>query len=579
MELIFAIFNLKKVLKTLKNSIVRAKLLAKNLFYKKRDRQNDGVYYIVGGFVLILIIIQSGYLFWQHNGSNDALSGEGTNVRELGEFIISSIQKDSLERYNKEIQGTNDFGFESTQYQSAKGVVTKNAEALISPEQFHGGKQSLKIDWKKGQSKSVRLNNYLATQKDRYYKLGFWISSSHNRSLRVMLNNGSQSMQVAEVGIMSNQENKFRYYEYNFKAPLEASNLELSIDGESGVIFIDDIRLLSLSLEKDTDLSLIKSTINGNDQTFFAGAKQDLHEENSDALSHANALLGQVFSAQGVDLVEVSFFITRNGDGGIGDYFLELREFNEKDQTISLEKIAVKSFSSKDIKSSAENQFDIFAKLEVDKKYWVGVSNRGVNVNKDNYLSLGQAKNNLAYSGGDGFLIYGENKFFTEEKDLYFATKFNKSFRLGEKNVCYGETVYDLGKNKSRLDYQLNSVSGSNILDIYKKQNISTDKWKNITINDKDSYLVYKIEAGEKNIDKFVVSNVIFHNNIRLSVSIDGVQWSEVFSENPGAQWQSSGRVEIKLKNKAKRIYIKFKKNGEGSSVFVGGYFVFDLTD
>ncbi|EKE21126.1 MAG: hypothetical protein ACD_7C00348G0011 [uncultured bacterium] len=544
----------------------------------KRDEKNDKAYYVIGLFVLALIILQGFYL-WRNNKKVQPPKEQELLAKEVDGLTISSAQKDNLEKFNKEIHGTNDSGFEINIYKSTKNVITKNAIAKISEDQFHTGKHSLEINWGNGQNKSVRLNNYLTTQKNKYYKIGLWISSPKDSHFKISLTRGDKYFPIAEVGVIASIENEFKYYEYNFRSPEDLAGLEFFVSNlEPSIVFIDDIRLIPLAIEKEDELAHIRATIIGNNQEVKKGEEQLSHQGDSDALSFPNTLIGQIFIPQKSDLVGASFAFTKRGDGGIGDYTLEIREFNNDNQTISLNKIAVESFSSKDI-TSENKYFPIVAKLEVGKKYWLGFNNKGVNVSNENHLAIGQADNNRAYLNGDGFLIQDENKIFTEENDLYFTTSYLDPIKIDSREFAYSETLYDLGREKDRLDYQLDSAMGNNILDIQKKQNISVDKWKNILLNEKDSYLVYKIKANEKNIDKLILNNIIFHNNINLFISRDGDHWTEIFSDNSGVLWQNSGKIEVNFKNnKPKNIFIKLKKNGEGNSVFIGGSFVVNAT-
>jgi hypothetical protein len=485
-----------------------------------------------------------------------------------------------------------------------KNVATRNADAELSNEQFNFGTRSLKISWANGQDKSVHLKDYVVTQKDKFYKIGLWISSSRDSHFKLSLLNAETSASIADVGIIGNQDNKFRYYEYNFRAPLDATGAEFSVSGlEPSTIFIDDIKLIPLSIEKDEELPLIKATLIGNNRELKIDQKQILHPENSDALSVPYTLLGQVFAPTKSDLVGAEFFISKNGNGGTGEYFLEVREFDAEKRTIAPKAIAVATFSADSIESG-NKFFQILAKLEVGKKYWIGFNNGGVPVSKENYLGIGQAGNTSAYSSGDGFLQRGENKLFTEEKDLYFNTSYVEPIKAVSGELPYGETIYDLGKGKSHLDFQLDSVDGSSILnntyvekntsldklrnpllggssilDVYEEKNVAVDVWRNAMLSDDESYLVYKIRTDQKNIEKLILENLIFHYNIELSLSVDGKRWTEIYADNSGKLWQNSGKIEVSFADSPQDIFVMIRRKGDASSVFLGGYFALDLID
>lgn len=572
-----------------KDMISKAKALWQDFLIKKSSEKKKLLFYIVSFFVFAMILFEGIYLF---NNKKEQLQATEQKIltREKNGFVISSIKTDDL---------SSDFSFESEKYNSAKNITTKNADAEFSNEQFNFGGRSLKISWANGQDKTVRLNNYLITQKEQFYKIGFWISSSKKSQVKLSLANEKEVSLIAEVEIASNPENKFKYYEYNFKSTIEASGLEFAVSGlDPSVIFIDDIKLLPLVIEKDAELSSVKATIIGYDREIKLDQKQLLHPENSSALSIPRTMLGQIFVPQKSDLVGAEFFITKNGDGGVGDYAIQVREFDAQKQSISTTIKAVATFSASDIETG-NKFFQIMAKLEAGKKYWLGIDNTSVKVSNENYLVISQANNNLVYPNGNGFMQRAENKIFTEEKDLYF-----KTYYVEPTNLAYGETVYDLGKGKSRVDFQLDSVDGSSILnnsytekntspdkfrnpllggssilDAFDEKNVSVDVWRNTIFNDDEAYLVYKIKTDQKNIEKLTVANLIFHYNLQLLLSVDGKKWTEIYSDNSDKLWQNSGKIEVTFKNTPQNIFVMLKRKGTTSGVFLGGYFMLDLVD
>ena len=586
-----------------KNIANKVRLFWQDFAQKEKSEKKMMLKYFLGFFILTVIIIE-GIFLWQGKNERAMLSGQEAQAREKNGLIISPAQKDGLAEFNVKTQGTASSSFESDAYNVTKNVATRNADAGLSNEQFNLGTRSLKISWVNGQDKSVQLKNYVATQKDKFYKIGLWISSSKDSHFKLSLLNDEASASIADVGVIGNQDNKFRYYEYNFRAPLDATGVEFFVSGlEPSTIFIDDIKLIPLSIENEEDLSLIKATLIGNNRELKIDQKQIVHPENSDALSVPYTLLGQVFVPTKSDLVGAEFFISKNGNVGVGEYFLEVREFDAEKRTISSKILAVATFSADSIESG-NKFFQILAKLEVGKKYWIGFNNGGVPVSKENYLGIGQAGITNAYFGGDGFLQRGENKLFTEEKDLYFSTSYVEPIKTASGDLPYGETIYDLGKGKSHLDFQLDSIDGSSILnntyaekntsldklrnpllggssllDVYEEKNVAVDVWRNAMLSDDESYLVYKIRTDQKNIEKLVLANLIFHYNIELSLSVDGKRWTEIYADNSGKLWQNSGKIEVSFVDSPQDIFVMIRRKGDASSVFLGGYFALDLID
>jgi hypothetical protein len=558
----------------LKGIFERVKSGWNNLFFSKDSKANRKSSIILGVVLLGIIMAEAFYLGDIGNKEELAMKKDILKQKKNG-LIIGSPQKESLEKISQEIQGTVDSGFEFS-YGTGKYLVTKNVSATISTEQCHSAKKSLKMSWENGAQRSVRLDNYLSVQKGKAYKIGLWATSVTNNPMQLSLGDKETSYIIADMNILSNAENEFRYYEYNFYASDEASNLIfIPLSKEPGSIFIDDIKLLPLN--KTTELALIKKTLLGSNSKRIIGEKQFLHDRIAKDLSSPHTFLGQVFTASASDLAGVSFFLRKYGDGGVGDYVMELREFDTISQTLIPKRLAVKHFLASDILSEVKF-FSLPAKLESGKEYWIGFNNSNVSADENNYLAIGQAERNTAYLGGNGFLQQGENKIFTEERDLSFGIYYNKPNQSEIGPIAYGLSWYDLGAGKSRLEYQLDGEKGNNILDVYAKKDILVDKWGNILLENKDSYLVYKISAKQR-IAELLVANLAFHNNIHLALSTDGSNWTEIFSTNTGQNWQNSGKIQIDFQKDTKAIFLKLRKNGTENSVFIRGQFIFNLMD
>lgn len=562
-----------------KNMLGEMKMPWGNVFSGEKKRNKEMVVYLTGFFMAGLIIV-SGIFFWKSRSDNGEQPAENKSLnKEVNGLLIAPAQKDNLEQNNKDAQGTNDSGFESAMYGATKGVMMKNAEAKLSKEQFHNGKTSLQISWGEGQDRSVQLKDYLVVQKDKYYKIGFWIFSEKETQLDLRVASSDEVLPVASVGVVIDAENKFRYYEYNFRAPLDATSLEFAATTNgAATFFVDDVKLFQLNIEKEENLAQIKKTLRGENYEAFVGEKQLLRTENSDALIEPKTLLGQLFTPKFSSLSSVTFALIKKGDGGTGEYGLELREYNEKTQLILAQKIAVKNFFAKDV--TLENTtFPLAAKLEVGKKYWLGFNNSAAKTSAENYLAVGGTNDNGAYAEGNIFLQKGENKFFTEEKDLYFSTSYMNENAQGADALPLGETLYDLGQGKNRMDYEISALDRSSALNIFAEKDSSIDKSGNVVLNSDSAYLAYQIETKGRNVNRVSVQNILFNNNISIALSTDGKEWVEIFSDNSGKPTQNSGKIDVVFKKQAQTVFVKMKKNGESSSLFSKAYVIIDLSE
>jgi hypothetical protein len=185
---------------------------------------------------------------------------------------------------------------------------------------------------------------------------------------------------------------------------------------------------------------------------------------------------------------------------------------------------------------------------------------------------MGQSKVDSAYAAGNVLLQKAENKFFTEEKDLYFVTRYAQP-----QTFSFGETSYDLGSQKKRLEYQWNVSNGANVLDMYNKKNITLDKGGSVVLSSGDSYVVYQIKTNGQKINKLMIGELLFHNNIQASISVDGKEWTEIFAGNPEKTWQNSGRIAIAIEQETQNIFLKMKKNGDGNSIFLGMHVILEI--
>ncbi len=536
------------------------------------------IYYVIVFFVLVIFVANELFL-WHKDGETDLEMNFDMLEKEVDSFVISAVKEGDSQDINRELQGTIDSGFESSTYGIAKNIVTKDLTAKISTEKMHSGKNSLHIQRDGKKPSGVRLNDYAITQKDQYYKIGLWISSVQNGNLDLLLANGDRSFVIAHVGVVGNVAGNFGYYEYNFRAPLDAQHVEISIkENTLQNIFVDDVKMIPLNINAQDQLSTIRVSQVGNGRGTKIGESQLVHDAQLDVLGQKNSLIGQIFVPRATDFEGVSFFMKKKGDGGINEYTISVREFDEKSQKILSEDIAVHTFSSKDITSDV-TFFPLFAKLNKDKKYWVGISNDGVNVNKDHHMEIGQSKNDGAYANGYSIVKRGENGQIARGSDLYFETHYGDPVTIGSSALAYGSVLYDLGGGQSRIDQYIDPLNGSNVLDLYAKQNITVDKWKNIFLKEKDAYVTYKIGVDGTYVKKLTLNNIYFHNNMHISLSTDGQKWTEIFADNSGKQWQNSGKIDVVLTEDVQNVFIKMKKNGEKNCFLLSGQIILNLVD
>ena len=154
----------------LKNVTNKAKNMWNVFSGMEKKRRNTMIYY-AAGLLLIGIIVSEGFYLWKDQSIEiEQIAEKKPAAKEISGMVIGQAQRDNLELSNREMQGTRDGDFETAIYGTAKNIISRNAEAKLSREQFHAGKQSLQMVWGKGQDKSVQLMDSVTVQKNKYYK-------------------------------------------------------------------------------------------------------------------------------------------------------------------------------------------------------------------------------------------------------------------------------------------------------------------------------------------------------------------------------------------------------------------------
>lgn len=536
------------------------------------------IYYIIV-FVILVIFVANELYLWHKDTGNDTEMDRDLIAREIDDFMIKSVTNITSLDSNRELYGTIDPSFESSTYSIAKNISVKDLSAKITSQHVHTGKNSLHVTRSGEKSGSVQLRDYVTIQKDRYYKIGFWIASTDSGTIELAISQSDPGAVIAHVGVVGDQEMRYRYYEYNFHAPADAQHISFLVAGKNLQNFhVDDIKLIPLRIDNSQELSSVKVTMIGNGSDLQNGESQNAHDVQSHVLGHKNSLIGQVFTPGKTDLRGVSFFMIKNGDGGINNYTISVREYDEKTQKFLSGDIASHVFASKDVTSEIMF-FPLNTKLDKEKKYWIGISNRGVNVNKDHHLGIGQASTNDAYPHGTGIVQTGDNASFVTDNDLFFTVYYAQPLMIGSQLMPYGDTLYDLGKGIVRSDRHFDSAGGSNVLDIHDKKGVIVDAWGNIQLQEKSSYVTYRFGYENTNVQHVTVNNLYFHNNMHLSLSTDGKKWTEIYADRSGKKWQNSGRIDVDILGDTEYIYIKMQNNGDEDSYFLGGQVVINLID
>ena len=164
--------------------------------------------------------------------------------------------------------------------------------------------------------------------------------------------------------------------------------------------------------------------------------------------------------------------------------------------------------SIRDMKESFNTTEQLYiplaARLDTDKKYWIGIDNGGVVVDQDNYISvatasaksktenIGNAKpgsgtdaendNNGKQDGVGGFMSEVPGT-WTNSSALWFETFYPEHYRVNNEKILSGATISDMGDGKAIYRYHfapnditsLSGFSGRKVYDMFEGSYSSID--------------------------------------------------------------------------------------------------------
>lgn len=232
----------------------------------------------------------------------------------------------------------------------------------------------------------------------------------------------------------------------------------------------------------------------------------------------------------------------------------------------------------KDMKESfniiEEIDIPLAAKLDVNKKYWIGIDNRSVAVDQNNYISIVAAKadkegdNNSA--GGYISEVPGVWKNF---EALWLKTFYPVHSEINGKQILSGATIADLGKGKLVYRYQFedgdhnaaSGFSGRKIYDMNSGVYANPDLLGNYKFSDNEQYATYKFDTFYP-IEKIILRNVRYHQSLAIDFSNNEENWEEIFSDNPAEDHQVSDPIVFSPKDKSDLFYLRMRSAGNSST-------------
>jgi len=404
-----------------------------------------------------------------------------------------------------------------------------------------------------GKNASYYVNDILKPDFGRYYRLTFLTRANRDTKLAVKITNPSDKDREVKT-LELNESSKNIPQEIIFLSEGNYSDIlfEKKDANDGADVNIESIQISKLEIKNEQELSGLKPTIRG--EINFDSVDQ-LQKDNSYAfnqLKDQNIILGQIFKPQAdyVASVTLDIDIVKQDNNGGKKYKFELREaeFDGGVPEITSNVMASVDFTVENIEKYRQEdgkfRFPIFAKLDKEKYYFIGINNNNVSVDKFNYLKLRGTKDKGKYADGT-LAVKTKGKTYSAVGSLYFIThQLNFSEYQGKK-ILGGEIIEDIGKPKGFYTYK--PAGGIyDAADLYEySSSIKYDEDKEalygLTESGMESGIIYKFYTifPFKKV-KIAGRQADFDwSHAAVSYSYDGNNWEEIpsnFSNESGRQ-------------------------------------------
>lgn len=559
-----------------------------------------------------------------------------SNLASKKNISFEKTGNDSEEIVLPSENGVSDFGFET----SPVSLSVLNAKTVIDQIEEIDGRKSLKIYFPKGFDSSVKINDHInPLEENWFYRLSLLAKSGSESEKEINVGIAEEDVYQELGKITLGNDNEVQYFEFNFQAENSAKDLIFTSDDKKKAdIWIDDIMVEKLNIDSSDQIENIKPTIFGNTSRF--NVDQDLENENADSENFfvkPNVKIGQIFQPTQPLISGIALRIKKVGNGGNGNYLLQIREYDDKLGIISDDVIASRNIYTdypssvlEEIKNKEQQMRDEFnqnekdivegivpndptvdqypqdftqqqideskakkrkskleieiskmkedfnipyeinipiaAKLDTNKKYWMGISNLKVKNDKRNYIQVFYDKNSSG-ENNPGF-ISTEPNIWQEYFPLWFKTFYPQKNQFEGRDILSGATISDFGGGKMIYRYQFNeqdfsSLSGfpgRKIYDMYDGNYKKSDEAGNYTLS-ADQYATYEFNTVYE-AKKIILRNINYNQSLAVDFSTNGENWEEVFSDNPAENKQTAGPIVVNPVENSNVFYLRIRPSG-----------------
>lgn len=366
--------------------------------------------------------------------------GKNLNPRPVDESLVSRV--DSLTKLERGV------------YEISAAGQSLKIENLSQLSRGDGFRVLMDIESNNGNYPQLDLtrNNDLEM-----YKLKISLQSSTGRKKLIQILDLKNNSVVKNVEILGVADDRYSIL------VLDRDNIESKI-----AITVQNLKLNRINTVGGA-LPQLKSTVSGQtDESKIIQSNSLGNIGKGYQFNDKNQSIGQVFTAESDSISGVDFKINTIGSGGLGNYFLELREVAESPTGIKVgaNRLAYYYFKMDDLEKLQYGQnsyhFPIGAKLIKGIKYFIGLNNESVSTNYFNNLRLLDCQSDSF----NGFGLSVKNGESARLNNFYFNLFGVTYSKISGEPILTGATVEDLGQGEGSYHYRSNQ-SATDFLDIF----------------------------------------------------------------------------------------------------------------
>lgn len=404
-----------------------------------------------------------------------------------------------------------------------------------------------------------------------YYRLIIRGSLNQGTSLVFSVSN-SATAEKKEIGILeTGQDDEFFKKEFIFSTDKKYNGLVLEKKNKTdGVdVFVKDLKITQLNITNDKEIADLRQSVLGFSPLSRVSIEQLESMIEFTQLKENNTVFGQAFKAETDNISSVVFDIeqikTDNREGK--KYKLELRKAIYDGDVFTLQKglVASLDFNVNEIESyrqlNGKVKFPIYSVLEKGEYYFIGINNKNVDTDDQNFLILKGSVNNL-YTDGASVAKKKDPLLYISNGDLYFKIYSAELEKYRDKQMLLGMLLEDLGVGRGSYVYKSLGYP-EEIFDLLSfSKDVSFNEEKKILFgnaSDVDSYFEYRFNM-QYPFKKFRVRASQPDSNwgtVQLLYSYDRANWKELeYDDSDGLQSYS---MKIESTFPQKTLYLKVR--------------------